>query len=678
VKYRRRLFLFCIVFCAGLALSQTKSLSEETSNNTSSCSAAGAPLYCQAGFNGMTDSRGTFNAAPGNVSKEDVHSLLYAGNTSKIFTYYMPWFCMTAGSTATGTGTSCQSHIQVGYTATDANTIRGQMKDIQSRGFDGVVIPYYAKVKDHDQVTMLVRDEIESRGMLFALMEEQGAFEWDRCPRDGKGIDRTQCIADAINADMDYMDTNYFSSLAYLRIDPATMKPSGSGRPYLSFFICEECFINPAPDWAAIWTQVRAHAKMLSQGEPILLFRNPNGFTHLEANGAFAWMGFSSTDPYGVNYSNYFYDQSLKYPAKLPWGSAWKGFDDSAASWSQNRYVGAQCGRTWLQILATSARDYSTSRQLPFLGIVSWNDYEEGTEIETGIDNCLTLSASISGSILSWTPTFSEPSGSEETVSKYVVYEADGDTLTQFGSFSTAVHSFDLSALNLPAGVHTFYVQAVAKASILNKMSAPVTYDTSSSAAPVLTLTPTSMTFASTMVGTTSAAQTATLTNSGDASATISSIAITGDYVKTTNCGSTLSPGTSCTINISFKPSTAGARAGSLTVTDSAAGSPRTISLTGTAVAASTCALPSSAGVNVCSPSNGSSSANPVRTWARGKVTGTFSRMELWIDGTKRFTSSADTIDATFTLAKGSHKFTFRAINTAGTTWTDTVRASVK
>jgi hypothetical protein len=368
----------------------------------------------------------------------------------------------------------------------------------------------------------------------------------------------------------------------------------------------------------------------------------------------------------------------LKYPGLLSWGSAWKGFDDSAASWSQNRYVGAQCGRTWLQIFSTAARDYNTSRQLPFLGVVTWNDYEEGTEIETGIDNCLTVSGSISGSNLSWTPTFSAPSGSEETVFKYVVYEANGDTLTQLGSFTPSTHSFDLSSLNLAAGVHTFYVQAVGKASILNKMSAPITYDTSKPAAPVLGLTPSNMTFASTTVGTTSAAQTATLTNSGDASASITSIVISGDYIKTTNCGTTLSPGASCAISISFKPTISGPRTGSLTVTDSAAGSPHTVSLTGTAVTASTCALPSSAGVNVCSPSNGSFNPNPVRAWARGEVTGTFSRMELWIDGTKKLTSSSDTIDARFTLAKGSHRFTFRAINSAGTIWTNTVRASVK
>jgi hypothetical protein len=658
-----------------LAQAQTKSLSAETSNNTSACSTAGSPLYCQAGFNGMSDANGTFNPAPRNVSKLDVHSLLYSGNSTTMLAYYMPWFCMVAGSTATGAGTNCQSHIQVGYTANDANTIRGQMGDIQSRGFDGVVVPFYGQVKDHDQVTMLVRDEIRSRGMKFALMEAEGAWEFDRCPKNGGGVDQTQCIANAISADMDYVNMNYFSDSAYLKIDPATKKPSSGGRPFLSFFVCEPCYTNPAPNWNTIWTQVRAHAKTLSQGEPLLHFRNPSGFTHIEVDGAFSWMGVSSTDPYGVNYSNFFYDTSIKYPSLITWGAAWKGFDDSGASWSQNRYVGQQCGRTWLQIFATASKNYNTSRQLPFLGVVTWNDYEEGTEIETGVDNCLSLTASVSGSVVSWTPTFSQSSGSEETVSKYVLYEASGDTLTQRGSYGTSTHSVDLAQFSLPAGKHTLYVQAVGKPSIQNKMSAAVTYD-NSAGAPAISVTPTSMTFASTPIGATSVAQTARVTNSGNAPATITSIKTVGDFTQSTTCGSSLAANSSCTITITFKPTATGTRTGSTTIVDSAAGSPHVITLSGTGTTA--CTLPSSAGVHICSPANGSMTVNPVRAWASGRVSGTFSRMELWIDGVRKNTTTSNTINVTYTLTRGPHKFIFYVYNTAGSRWSATANTTVK
>lgn len=625
----------------------------------------------------MSDSHGVFNSAPGHVSKIDVHTLLYPGATTKIFADFMPWYCMNPGSLATGAGTSCGGHIQIGYNGNDANTVNGQIADIQSRGFDGVIVSYYAQLTNHDEITQKVRDEIQSRGMKFALMEDQGAFTFTLCPINGGGTDQTQCIVNALNSHIDYMNTNYFPYSSYLRVDPATKQISSSGRPVLFFFICEECFTNPAPSWSTIWSQVRAHATTISQGEPLFIFRNPDGLTHAQTDGAFAWIGMSSTDPYGLNYSNYFYDQSVNYPSLLTFGSAWKGFDDSAASWTQNRYVGQQCGQTWLQTFASANRDYNTSRQLPFLGVMTWNDYDEGSETESGIDNCLSLSASVSGSTLSWQPSFSDASGSEATVARYVVYEASNDSLTELARVSTSTHSLDLSTLNLPQAKHTLYVEAVGKPSIVNKMSPSVTYDNSAPAPQAnLSLTPTSMTFSTTLVGATTAPKTATLTNSGNATATISSITTTSDFMQTTTCGPTLAANSSCTISIVFAPTISGTRTGTTTVVDSATGSPRTIQLSGTGT--TTCSLPGSAGVHVCSPVNGSSNVNPVRALASGRVSGTFSRMELWIDGVKKFTTTISTIDQSYTLTKGSHKFNFYAYNTAGQRWSGQVTAAVK
>src|SRR5205807_3366519 len=55
------------------------------------------------------------------------------------------------------------------------------------------------------------------------------------------------------------------------------------------------------------------------------------------------------------------------------------------------------------------------------------------------------------------------------------------------------------------------------------------------------TLSPASLSFASQTVGTTSAAQGVTLTNNNSSAAiTISSIAVTGDYAQTNNCGTSL------------------------------------------------------------------------------------------------------------------------------------------
>ncbi len=92
---------------------------------------------------------------------------------------------------------------------------------------------------------------------------------------------------------------------------------------------------------------------------------------------------------------------------------------------------------------------------------------------------------------------------------------------------------------------------------------------------------PSSLSFGPQNVGTTSSAQQVVLSNEQSVSLAISSIAVTGDFLQTNNCGSSLLPNTSCNINVSFQPSTTGTRTGTLTVTDNGPGSPRTTSLTG-------------------------------------------------------------------------------------------------
>jgi centrosomal CEP192-like protein/ASPM-SPD-2-Hydin domain-containing protein/HYDIN/CFA65/VesB family protein len=113
--------------------------------------------------------------------------------------------------------------------------------------------------------------------------------------------------------------------------------------------------------------------------------------------------------------------------------------------------------------------------------------------------------------------------------------------------------------------------------------------------APAVTLAPTSLTFASQNVGSTSAAQTVTLTNSGNAALTITGVTITGanagDFAETNTCPvspATLAAAGKCTISVTFTPSAAGARAASVTITDNATGSPQTVPLAGTGASAGT------------------------------------------------------------------------------------------
>ncbi len=104
---------------------------------------------------------------------------------------------------------------------------------------------------------------------------------------------------------------------------------------------------------------------------------------------------------------------------------------------------------------------------------------------------------------------------------------------------------------------------------------------------PILNGAPASLSFPGTVIGSTAAAQVVTVTNSGTSSATVSNVAVTGDFSQTNNCG-TIAVGGSCAVTVSFKPTAAGARTGTLTVTSNANNSPTTVALSGNGIGSTT------------------------------------------------------------------------------------------
>jgi hypothetical protein len=107
----------------------------------------------------------------------------------------------------------------------------------------------------------------------------------------------------------------------------------------------------------------------------------------------------------------------------------------------------------------------------------------------------------------------------------------------------------------------------------------------SSGSAPGVDLSNPCYTFPGQVVGTTSNPLYLTLTNSGSASLSISSINIAGmnapDFSQTNNCPSMLTAGANCTMTVTFTPSAKGPRIAQVLITDNAAGSPHNSYLTG-------------------------------------------------------------------------------------------------
>jgi hypothetical protein len=112
-------------------------------------------------------------------------------------------------------------------------------------------------------------------------------------------------------------------------------------------------------------------------------------------------------------------------------------------------------------------------------------------------------------------------------------------------------------------------------------------------AATAVTVNPTNLTFATQAVGTISAAQTVTVTNTGSEPLNLTKIS-TGstDFAETDNCLSAPNNGVlapqapPCTISVTFTPTASGTRSSALTISDNATGSPQSVILSGTGAAA--------------------------------------------------------------------------------------------
>jgi hypothetical protein len=141
-----------------------------------------------------------------------------------------------------------------------------------------------------------------------------------------------------------------------------------------------------------------------------------------------------------------------------------------------------------------------------------------------------------------------------------------------------------------------------------------------------VSLLPSSLTFATQNLKTTSAPQTATLTNTGTLDVTVSKISTSKQFGQSNNCPSTLTAGQSCQIQVTFSPTTVGKANGKLSVTDSAPDSPQTVALSGLG----TLVTFSPIGINFGNQKVGTSSSPvPVTLSNQGTITLNISQIEI-------------------------------------------------
>jgi len=487
---------------AGLAYSPTTTVSVQTSSNTSASSAFTDIYYnyhtkkVQANANG--------DMVPANISKVSVKSLLTGdAANAKLMAYTQNWFCHNAANESNGlliTGTApqtpnCGSHIDIGYNSGDATQIANTVADMRSRGFQGAIIDWEGPLaldpgsENYIQNTAAV-DQFKKNGEAsngafeFAIMEDEGVGGclkgWTTCENwNNVGNKATmQAIYD-----MNYVVDNYAASPAYLH--------TAAGNPVIYVFGLDTyaSSVGLTIDWAVVYSNL--YTDPVTKQKPILVFENST--THSEEGGAYswvtptAWTSYSTTsgDPFSLTYLSDVFGSMMSWKNSNTThfinASAYKGFDDtvvngwnSSTSADDSRYVDQQCGKTFLQSMEKINTDFSENK-LDVVGIATWDDYEEATEVETGIDNCLTsLSPSISGSTVSWSPVFGSSidgvKGDESTVHHYTVYvSTDGSNLMALpGTVASGTHSLSLSQFGLPTGSYHIFVQAVGQPMMRN------------------------------------------------------------------------------------------------------------------------------------------------------------------------------------------------------------------
>jgi PKD repeat protein len=407
---------------AGGSLTPTTTLQAETANNTSAASSFAA--------------MGNGNIAGSNVSKMPVQQMLYAGATTKVFAAWQPWF---GGS----------NHINVGYRSDDPAQVHRQVEDMISRGINGAIIDWFGPNVDIlSAASILMQKEAEAHpGFEFAIMEDSGAL-FNAAVANGCDV-TSQLISD-----LKFINAQFVPSPAYFHMN---------GKAVILMFGVTQFFID--------WHRVLASIPSTN----LLLFRGAEGLQQSFAGGAFQWVDINTTDAFDMQLAalNGFYS-SAKSAGRPIVGAGYKGFDDSEALFGTNRQIHHQCGQTWIDTFHVTSNFFSAGNQLATLQIATWNDYEEGTEIESGIDGCTFVVPAVSGSTLNWTVG----GAPETTIDHFTVFAStDGQNLAKLADVPVGQHSLVLGQFNLPSPVSLF-VKAVGQPSIRNVMSAPVVMKT--------------------------------------------------------------------------------------------------------------------------------------------------------------------------------------------------------
>ncbi|MBV9437198.1 MAG: hypothetical protein JOZ44_14160 [Acidobacteria bacterium] len=286
-----------------------------------------------------------------------LHSEVSAPDGSpQIIAAYQPWFGRSG-------------HMNVGYSSQDTAVLTQQVEHAKDLNIKAFVVNWYGPSHDfEDHSYALLQKVAAEHDFKTAIMYDESVD------------DPTQSTQQAI-ADLQYAYDHY--------IGPKASAPSNA---YLTYDGRPMVFIFPKSG-KTDWKQVKQALGGWEQ-PPELIYEDQDPRDWGAFDGYYAWVspgkkGWARDGSnWGRSYLEDFYSRLSKEPNKIAVGAAWPGFDDSKAEWGQGRKIDYRCGKTLEDSLNLYRRYFPADHPLPFLMIVTWNDYEEGTAIERGLASC--------------------------------------------------------------------------------------------------------------------------------------------------------------------------------------------------------------------------------------------------------------------------------------------------
>ena len=376
---------------------------------------------------------------PGHASQTDVHTLIPSRPDLRWFAHATPWF-----------GTS--SHINIGLTNNSTSYVAAMITDMKRRGFNGVIIDWYGRGSSEDDVTLKIQSYLAglaSNTFTYIIMIDKGV-------QGGTSTNNLQ-------AQIEYCQSQYFNDANYEH------EPLTNGMPMLMFFGVR----------SAIGAAAMTSLKASTGGQMIWVEQGTGYLSESWEDECFEWTdsfntGVNTNDPFNLTAVTSSYP-TIRSSGKKAFGAMCSQFDGTltkSVSWSMGKYLPGSNGLC--EIERAAVINSAIPPNMTRMQWATWSDWEEGTEVEAGIENGVALTDQIdSSNLLSWNIA----SGDERTIDHYEIYASSNGVSAAFlGSVPAGVHQTNITQIDLAPGSYQLYVDAIGKPCVRDHLSPPISY----------------------------------------------------------------------------------------------------------------------------------------------------------------------------------------------------------